>query len=167
MSTAAAHIAPHRPLTRWFIIILCLISILEYANSFTNGFVLDDLSSIVQNGYVTKGISSIPDIFITPYLRGFAYNPNDLYRPLSLAMFATEYQLSGGSPMPGHIINVLFFAGCVVLLFMCLDVLFERKKTIVAFMAAALFALHPIHTEVVANIKSRDELLCFFFVFLA
>lgn len=35
------------------------------------------------------------------------------------------------------------------------------------FMASLLFALHPIHSEVVANIKSRDELLCFFFSFLS
>jgi protein O-mannosyl-transferase len=54
----------------------------------------------------------------------------------------------------------------VILLFIFLDKLFYEKKTAVAFIAALLFALHPIHTEVVANIKSRDELLCFFFAFL-
>src|SRR3569833_5849 len=103
MPTTAANAHSHRSLTKWFIAILCLISVLEYANSVANGFVLDDLSSIVQNAYVTKGVSAIPDIFITPYLRGFAYNPYDLYRPLSLAMFASDYQVSGGTPMLSHI----------------------------------------------------------------
>jgi hypothetical protein len=61
---------------------------------------------------------------------------------------------------------VLLFAGCVILLFLFLDQLFDQKRTSAVFIASLLFALHPIHTEVVANIKSRDELLCFFFAFL-
>ena len=36
-----------------------------------------------------------------------------------------------------------------------------------AFIAALLFAVHPLHTEVVANIKSSDEMLSFLFAFLA
>jgi tetratricopeptide (TPR) repeat protein len=80
-------------------------------------------------------------------------------------MFAIECQLFGDKPMAGHVFNTLFFAGCVILLFLFLDKLFDRKRTGVAFVAALLFAVHPIHTEVVANIKSLDEIFCFFFAF--
>jgi len=45
--------------------------------------------------------------------------------------------------------------------------LFNGEKVITAFTACLLFTVHPVHTEVVANIKSRDELLCFFFSFLS
>jgi hypothetical protein len=78
-------------------------------------------------------------------------------------MFALESQFFPENAMPGHLINVLLFAGCVMLLFLFLHHLFKQKNPFIAFITAFLFALHPIHTEVVANIKSRDELLCFFF----
>jgi len=146
--------------------ILALVTLAIYANTFNNGYVLDDFSAIAKNTIVTKGLSAIPEIFTTPYLHGFTISPNDLYRPLSLAMFAIEYQVFG-SPFGSHVINVIFFSGCVILLFLFLNALFKKKKPSIAFLTSLLFALHPIHTEVVANIKSRDELLCFFFAFLS
>jgi len=148
-------------------LLLGILSLVVYANTLKNGFVLDDDSAITENSFVTRGVSAIPDILATPYRRGYFITTNDLYRPLSLAMFAAEYSAFEKNPMPYHLVTILIFAGCVILLFLFLDKLFYRKRTGLAFMAALLFALHPIHTEVVANIKSCDELLCFFFVFLA
>ncbi len=148
-------------------ILLGVIAFMAYANTFSNGYALDDFTVIRDNTIVTKGMSAIPQILTTPYRRGWFITTNDLYRPLSLVMFATEYQLFDGQPKASHVMNVLVFAGCVILLFLFLDKLFGKKRTGVAFFATLLFALHPIHTEVVANIKSRDELLCFFFAFLS
>src|SRR6185437_14769362 len=134
-------------------LLLGVFSILVYANTIRNGYVLDDSSVITENTIVVKGISAIPELLTTPYRRGFFVTSNDLYRPLSLVMLAVEYEFFGMNPAPNHFINTLFFAGCVILLFFFLDKLFERKRTAVAFIAALLFAAHPIHTEVVANIK--------------
>jgi len=147
--------------------LLGILSILVYANTLKNQYALDDFNVIKENSIVTKGASAIGEIFSTPYRRGWFVTSNDLYRPLSLVMFAVEYQLSDRSPLLLHFMNVLLFAGCVILLFLFLYNIFEKKKPVVAFIAALLFALHPIHTEVVANIKSRDEILCFFFAFLS
>ena len=154
-------------LTLKLAILLGIISFLVYANTLKNGYVLDDSSAIFENTIVQKGTSGIGELLSTPYRRGFYITENDLYRPLSLVTLAIEYQFFGLNPMPNHFVNILVFAGCVILLFFFLDQFFERKKTAVAFIAALLFALHPIHTEVVANVKSRDELLCFFFAFLS
>ena len=154
------------PSNRILLLILFSISIVVYANTFQHGYVLDDYSVISKNSIVTKGITAIPEILSTPYRRGFYKISNDLYRPLSLVMFSAEYQYSEGKPAISHIINVLIFACCVVLLFIFLDGLFDKKYTLAVFIASVLFALHPIHSEVVANIKSRDELLCFLFAFL-
>jgi len=148
-------------------LLLGIISFVVYANTLGNGYAYDDANLIKENTIVTKGVSAIPEIFSTPYRHGYVVTPNDTYRPLSLVMFAVEYQVSGGSPAIGHFMNLLVFAGCVVLLFLFIDTLFKRQRTFVAFIASLLFALHPIHTESVANIKSRDELLCFLFSFLA
>jgi len=148
-------------------ILLGVISLIVYANTLRNGFVLDDITVITQNSIVSKGVSAIPEIFCTPYRRGYHISPNDLYRPLSLSMFAIERQFFGINPIAYHFTNIILFAGCVILLFLFLDQLFYRKKMAVAFIASLLFAIHPIHTEVVANVKSSDELLCFFFAFLS
>ena len=154
-------------LTLKLALLLGVVSFVVYANTLRNGYVLDDSSAIFENTIVQKGTSGIGELFSTPYRRGFYITENDLYRPLSLVTLAIEYQFFGLSPMPNHFVNILVFAGCVILLFFFLDQFFELKKTAVAFIAALLFAVHPIHTEVVANVKSRDELLCFFFAFLS
>ncbi len=148
-------------------ILLGIIAFLVYANTLKNGYALDDFTVIKDNTIITKGIKAIPEIFATPYRRGWFITTNDLYRPLSLAMFAAEWTIFNKDPAGSHLINILVFAGCVILLFRFLDSFFDEKRTSVAFIAALLFALHPVHTEVVANIKSRDELLCFFFCFLS
>jgi len=147
--------------------VLFIGSFLLYANTLHNGFAIDDLEVITGNTFVKKGIAGIPEILSTPHLRGFMIAPNETYRPLSLVFFAVENDFFGINPAVGHFFNILFFGFCVVLLFTFLDKLFDRRKTMVAFIAAALFAVHPIHTEVVDNIKSFDELLCFFFAFLS
>ena len=157
----------HHSLTLKLCLLLGILSLVVYANTLKNGFVLDDDSAITENSIVMKGVSAIPEILATPYRRGYFITTNDLYRPLSLAMFAAEYSAFEKNSMPYHLVTILIFAGCVIFLFLFLDKLFYEKRTGVAFMASLLFALHPIHTEVVANIKSCDELLCFFFVFLA
>ena len=148
-------------------IALGIISVLLYINTLVNGYVLDDVMVLKDNLIVKKGISGIGELLTTPHMRGYLIIPNDLYRPLSLVMFAIEYSLFGLSPAWNHFFSVLTFAGCVMMLFLFLDKFFDRKKTVIAFVAALVFAVHPIHTEVVANIKSRDELLCYFFAFWA
>ncbi|MES2704452.1 MAG: tetratricopeptide repeat protein [Bacteroidota bacterium] len=148
-------------------ILLGIIAGLVYANTMQNGFVLDDVMVIKENRMVKAGFAGIGDLLTTPHLRGHIQLSTDTYRPLSLVMFAIEHQLFGENPAVGHFFNILLFAGCVIALFVFLNKLFDGKRIAFAFVAALFFALHPIHTEVVANIKSRDELLCFFFAFLS
>ena len=148
-------------------LMLAVVAFVIYANTFQNGFAIDDIEVIQNNSFVNKGLAGIPQLLTTPHLKGFMTAPNETYRPLSLVMFAVEYQVFGLNPAEGHVFNVFVFIGCVLLLFRFLNELFDNTRTGVAFLAALLFAVHPIHTEVVANIKSRDELLSFLFSFLS
>ncbi len=125
-------------------LVLGVISFVIYANTLSNQYALDDFNVIKENSIVTKGASAVGEIFSTPYRRGWFVTTNDLYRPLSLVMFAVEYQVSDGSPALGHFMNVLLFACCVMFLFWFIDSLFKKKKTAVAFFAAILlFAFAP------------------------
>ena len=143
-------------------LILAIVTFLLYVNTLRNDYAMDDVEILEHNSFVVKGFKGIPELLTTPHLRGFMIAPNETYRPLSLIMFAIEYQFFGANPAVSHFFNVLVFMGCVVVLFIFLNHLLGSQKTAVAFIAALLFAFHPIHTEVVANVKSRDELLCFF-----
>jgi tetratricopeptide (TPR) repeat protein len=152
---------------RLLAIILLIVSIGIYANTIGHGFVLDDQPIFQHNRIVSKGIAGIPEILRTPYWHGYTTIPNGLYRPLPLVLFAIEKDLFGLNPLPGHVLTVLLYGACVVLLFRFITRLAGPGHRYTAFFATLLFAVHPVHTEVVANIKSCDELLCFGFAMLA
>ncbi|MEA3444845.1 MAG: tetratricopeptide repeat protein, partial [Bacteroidota bacterium] len=94
------------------------------------------------------------------------------YRPLSLITFAVEYELFGENPHISHFINILLYALTGYLIFLILSYFFRKREKeqwfrSLPFFAALLFVAHPIHTEVVANIKGRDEILTLLFSLLA
>ena len=150
---------------------LFLLAFLVYANSIPNGFVLDDLVVITKNQFTTQGIAGIGKIFTTHAFEGF-YG-EDLYwiqvygaryRPLSMAIFAVIYQVFKDNSTVFHLWNVLTYALCCAFLFVVLHKIFTHvlkasTSAILAGLAALLFTVHPVHTEVVANIKSNDEIL--------
>lgn len=144
-------------------IICSLAAFLLYANTLHHDYALDDETAIVKNKFTHEGLSALPKIFSTPYRAGFDDRREGLYRPLSIAMFAAEWQISPGNPYLNHWVNVLLYALTAVLLFITLALLFEGQNIALPFVATLIFTAHPIHTEVVANIKSRDEILCFLF----
>ena len=65
-----------------------------------------------------------------------------------------------------HINNVLFYGLSVCTLFLFLSTIVFKRNKMAALIIALLFLAHPIHTEVVANVKSRDEILSMFFIML-
>lgn len=145
-----------------------------YANTLGHGYALDDRIVIERNAFTRSGLSALPSILASDYLRGFLgeqANPvaGGRYRPLSLVTFALETALVGpGHPSVSHLINVLLYALCCALLYRVAAELLRDGGTgplwrSVPFLAALLFTAHPLHTEVVANIKSRDEILALSF----
>jgi tetratricopeptide (TPR) repeat protein len=154
---------------KWIALGLFVLAGLLYANTLGHGYVMDDVLAISENDQVQKGISGIWDIFSTNYRAGTARAGISalLYRPLSLAMFAIEWSLAPNSPFVGHLMNVLLYAATAALLFYTLLLLLRGYHWLWPAGAALLFTIHPLHTEVVANIKSRDEILCLFFCLAA
>ena len=83
---------------------LGLIGLLLYANTLRNGYAVDDGTVVSYNALTTQGLKAIPAIFTSSYRAGDS-DPSKkerviLYRPLSVAMFAAEWQLSPGKPSP-------------------------------------------------------------------
>lgn len=147
--------------------ILFLFSIILYANTIHHGYVLDDYSVITENIVTQKGIIAIPEIFTHFYRFGHAEMGDGLYRPLSVIMFAIEWSISPNNPKIHHFVNILFYILTIQLLYILLRRILRNYSNIIPLSVTLLFAAHPSHTEVIANIKSRDELMAFFFSILS
>lgn len=158
-----------KPIPWLHILFLIAFTFIIYGNSINHDYALDDDIVTRLNSYVQKGTAGIPDIFSHGMLKGFN-NINDRfspYRPLPLMTFAIEKQFFGNNPVAHHFFNVLYYVLCVVIVFLLLQKLFPKANILLPFFMTLLFAAHPVHTEVVANIKSRDELLGLLFAALA
>lgn len=148
---------------KWWFWLGC--SILLYANTLNHEYTIDDLIVVTSNKMTQKGISEIPEIFKHSYLYGYDGREDESYRPLTLSTFAIEKSLFNANSGASHLIQVLLYGLCVLVLFRFLQNLLGQEKHRITIAIVLLFMLHPIHTEVVANVKSRDELLSALFLF--
>ena len=135
-----------------------------YYNTFKHSYSLDDDIVNNKNQFVQKGVSGIPDIFSYGYLYGFNGKNDQSYRPITLLTFAIEKSFLSNNSHASHVINVLLFVILIWLLFIVLSKLFREYHILISILISLLYLSHPIHTEVVASIKSRDEILSFIFI---
>src|ERR1017187_6332437 len=149
-------------------LIIVTFAFLLYAQSIPYNYTLDDHPVIDENTITIKGIAGIPTLLITDYWYGCKEKKGGpIYRPASVIMFAFVWQFFGNSPQIYHFMNVLLYAITCFVLFLLLCKLFKKYNLLFPFVCSLLYAAHPIHTEVVNNIKSADEVLCFLFGILS
>ena len=151
---------------RLYAITIAIFGFLLYLNTIKNGYALDDTSAIPKNEYVMQGISGIPKLMTID----FWYRDNvnlGYYRPLSLITFAIEHSFFGENTTVNHFDNALLYGITGLMLFLVLMQLFPARNPAFSFLVSLVFMSHPIHTEVVANIKSRDEILSFLNIFVS
>jgi len=147
----------------WVGLAASILGFLLYANTLGHQYALDDFS-IIKSNWITKGgLKNIGLIFSTEYRFGSWNSVGSLYRPIPLTMFTLEWQLSPDNPRLGHILNALFYALTGWVLWTTWRRVLVDYPPVLAAIAVLVFMAHPIHTEVVANIKSRDEILALLF----
>ena len=174
--------------------VLFLLAFVLYSNTLGHKFAFDDSIVITDNTFTQKGLAGIPDLVTRDFFEG-VYGEGGMelsggrFRPLSLVCFAVENQLFGkektlngqsikdesGAQLyeynaaVGHFLNIFFYAVSALLLFNLLSIWFSETQggSVIPFVAGLIFVAHPIHTEVVANIKSRDEILAMLLLFSA
>jgi protein O-mannosyl-transferase len=157
--TAPATPAPSLlPGPKWFGWLVAAIGAVLYINTYGHDFCLDDFGAIKDNWVVKGGISKWGTLFSTEYRYGSWASPGSLYRPLTLAMFSLEWMVQEG-PFMGHIMNVFWYAVTGWVLWATWRRILGNYPWTLAAATVVLFMAHPIHTEVVANIKSRDEII--------
>ena len=154
----------------WAFFIIVAFAFILYGNTIPNNYSLDDVYVTKNNPQVNKGISGIPEIFTSLYANVQADDGSDMrfgYRPIAKTTFAIEHEFYDNAPHVSHFINLLLYVLVLLVLFQLLSKLLKNYNKFFPLLVVLIFAAHPVHTEVVASLKNRDELLAFLFAFLA
>ncbi|MCB0395875.1 MAG: tetratricopeptide repeat protein [Flavobacteriales bacterium] len=152
---------------KYRIALIFLAAVIPYFITLWNGYVLDDDLFILKNRYVQQGVTSIPDLLTTNFSHGADGFNDGLYRPLAPITWAIDHSIAGNNAWFGHAMNILIYGTICVLLYLLLGEMMGDRNTQMTMIVALLYAVHPIHTEAVANIKGRDELLAMLFFLMA
>ncbi|MEO6132103.1 MAG: tetratricopeptide repeat protein [Saprospiraceae bacterium] len=151
--------------------LFALLGTIFYFQTVSFDYTQDDAIVINDNMYTTKGAAGIGGLLSHDTFYGYFKDATKTrlvsggrYRPLTPIMFAIEYGIAGNHPYFSHFINALCYGLlCWILFGFTKELLTPRLSSKTALQVAVLttlvFALHPIHTEVVANIKGRDEIV--------
>ncbi|MFH1765353.1 MAG: hypothetical protein ABIF09_14280, partial [Gemmatimonadota bacterium] len=140
--------------------VLCwALAIAVFFNAPGNEFAYDDNFIVLENAGI-QSLETLPQALVEPYWPG-RYGPGlGLWRPVATAVLGAEWALFDGNPVGFHVVNLLLHSGVTVLVVLLLG---ELLPVAGAFMGGALFAVHPVHVEAVANVVGVAEILSAFF----
>ena len=133
--------------------LLLAVAAFAYGNTLLSDFTNDDIQLyVIRNPQV-----------IHPSLRAL-FSPNKftgVFRPVTFSTFALDWRIGQGYAPGFHVVNLILHAIVTLLLYALLQKFFQgvNQGSALALAAALLFAAHPIHTEAVASISGRAELL--------
>ncbi len=136
-------------------LLVVLLSVAVYLPALSGDFIWDDDFWITNNSAV-QSVSGLWKIWTDPRV-------NQQYYPITATSFWSEFRLFGNHPLGYHLTNILLHAANAVLIGFILRSLSVRG----AWIAAALFAVHPVHVESVAWITERKNVLSGLFYLLA
>ncbi|MDX2207649.1 MAG: glycosyltransferase family 39 protein [Gemmatimonadales bacterium] len=136
---------------RW--LALCGLSLAATMTLMTNGFVQDDLPIVAENTAIHT-LGTLPQVFGQPYWP--PPYPPDLYRPAALTFFGLQWAVGGGSPVAFRIVSM-------ILLVLTVTAVWRLGTRLCGglggWVAAALFAVHPVHVEANALAVNQGELV--------
>ena len=140
---------------------ICLALVfLVYGHTLPGDFVFDD-RSIVSHYSLFSNLNNIPEIVSMGYWTA----ESGLYRPVVLLSYALNSSFFGIGTYSFHLVNLILYAFTGYLLYLLIRKLFPKEETL-AYLTVILFLVLPIHTEAVANIVGRAEILALFFSLL-
>ena len=151
---------PDQPVTRpvfgsryFYLALLLLLAAVTYAPSFNNDFIYDDIELVV-NRPAAQGIGDVVNVFAEPHWHNLAY-----YRPLSGVTMLLQKTWHGNVPFAFHLFNWALVCVAGMLFFALLRLPVFGVGRMPAFLAAALFVVHPITSSCVYPICSGRETL--------
>lgn len=151
-----------------FCLLIVLISLIGFTNTLNNEFVnYDDTNYIIENQRI-KGekISDALALFNPlPFLKGNLPRKLNEYLPVRDLTYWFDYQLWGLNPFGYHLTNLTIY------ILLCISIFFFFKKIIknnsLALISAIIYSIHPLHTENVAWVSERKDILSALFYILS
>jgi hypothetical protein len=134
-------------------LVLVFLALLAMGWMLGNQFVQDDLAVMVDN-LLLRDWSGVWEAFSASYFP--PRDSHELYRPLSIAWYTVQWQLGGGTPLLFRLVTLVLYAGVTLAVWRLLLLVVPRGA---AWLGAALFAVHPVHTEAVAVAVNQSELI--------
>ncbi len=136
--------------------LLVLLAIVAYLPALDGGFIIDDTLYVTEDTRMESagGLGRIWTEVVGPEYR-------HQYYPMTSSAFWLQYRLWGDEPFGYHLVNVLLHAANAVLLWLVL----RRLAMPGALLAAAVFAVHPVHVQTVAWVAElKNTLSAMFFL---
>lgn len=132
---------------------VALLALAATITSLGHDFTYDDRYVILGNDLVhhLKGLGALWGQTYWPAVFGA-----DGYRPVVMTMFTLEWVAGHGAPWIFHLVNILLAVATAVAVRWCAAAILPDAG---AFVAGALFAVHPVHVEVTGNIVGQSELV--------
>jgi hypothetical protein len=139
---------------RWLpVATLAVLALAATVTTLGHDFTYDDRSIIFENNRV-HSLAHLPRLFMETYWP--AQYGGDGYRPIVMSLFTLQWVAANGAPWIFHLVNILLAVATTLAVYWCAAALLP---TVGAWVAAALFAVHPVHVEVTGNVVGQSELI--------
>jgi len=147
------------------ILALVFVTLIVYSSGLFGDFVWDDDMLITKNPFLK--VSEPTSLFNRQFFPPSGWNNPGYYRPICSLSLWLDLKIWGQYPFGFHLTNVFLHIICVLLFYWLLKNFIPVKKKSVVWLSAAVFALHPYHTESVTFISGRTDVLATLFILLA
>lgn len=144
------------------IVLIIILGLVVYLNALKGDFIWDD-ECVIKNNISIRSWSNVSKVFATDMGMG-GRDRFIFYRPLQLFSYFIDYSIWKLNPIGYHLTNILLHI--LVALTLCWLVNIIYSDAALSLLAAALFVVHPIHTEAVAYISGRGDALAVLFMLL-
>lgn len=136
-----------------------LVAAITFGICLRNDFVYDDVMLLQMDQRLTD-----PSQWGRYWTESYNGGVDNLYRPAVSMSYALQWWLHGHTPWPWFLVNVLLHASCAAAVAVYAGRVLasspERQTGAFAMLAGVLFAVHPVHSEVVASVVGRCESMC-------
>ena len=143
------HLLKKRSYTIVALFLLLILPFILYWNTLHNDFVFDDMP-LIWGSKIIPTLNTVYDI-VNLFTQKYGY------RPIRTLSYAIDYRFSGTGPVSYHVSNIIYHAITVLLVYLVSLSLIPQKTT--ALVAALIFAVHPVHTDSVAYLSGRRDIL--------
>src|SRR6185503_5709286 len=135
------------------VVTIALLALAATVTSLGHDFTYDDRGVIFENARV-HSLEHLPRLFFETYWP--TKYGGDGYRPVVMSLFTMQWAAAGGHPWLFHLGNVVLAVATALAVYWCAAAILPTTG---AWVAAALFAVHPVHVEVTGNVVGQSELI--------